>query len=129
MGGGFVARALADAGHDVSLIERGNEKLSESSGNMPSEDPEKRLTESRWPNSSTFEIDGVTSRFYAPLGSGLGGAPIGMLRLWNDSETSTWIRDLNRCIRLADGQSAIPNFSLTTSRPSGCSMWSVQTIH
>jgi choline dehydrogenase-like flavoprotein len=74
MGGGFLARALTDAGHDVLLIERGNEKLSAPSSDGASEDPEKRLTENRWPHSNTFEIDGVTSQFYAPLGSGLGGS-------------------------------------------------------
>ena len=74
MGGGFVARALADAGHDVLLVERGNEALSAPSSDTASEDPEKRLSESRWPYSNTFEIDGVTSRFYAPLGSGVGGS-------------------------------------------------------
>lgn len=74
MGGGFVARALADAGHDVLLIECGNEQLSTPSSDTASEDPEKRLTESRWPNSNIFEIDGATSRFYAPLGVGVGGS-------------------------------------------------------
>ena len=74
MGGGFVARALTDAGHDVLLIECGNETLSAPSRDTASEDPEKRLTESRWPNSNIFEIDGVTSRFYAPLGAGVGGS-------------------------------------------------------
>jgi choline dehydrogenase-like flavoprotein len=74
MGGGFLARALADAGHDVLLVERGNEKLSAPSSDVASEDPEKRLTESRWPNSSTFQIDGDTSRFHAPFGSGVGGS-------------------------------------------------------
>ncbi len=74
MGGGFVARALADMGHDVLLVERGNETLPVRGSELASEDPEKRLTECRWPNSNTFEIDGVTSRFYAPLGSGVGGS-------------------------------------------------------
>jgi choline dehydrogenase-like flavoprotein len=74
MGGGFVASALCDAGHDVLLIERGNEALSAPSDNQTSEDPEKRLSENRWPHLSTFEIDGVASRFYAPIGSGVGGS-------------------------------------------------------
>jgi choline dehydrogenase-like flavoprotein len=74
MGGGFVARGLADAGREVLLIERGNENISTPSSDTAAEDPEKRLTESRWPNASTFEIDGVTSRSYAPFGTGIGGS-------------------------------------------------------
>ena len=74
MGGGFLARALADAGHDVLLIERGNEKLSAPGSETASDDPEKRLTENKWPNPNAFEIDGVTSRQYAPIGSGVGGS-------------------------------------------------------
>jgi choline dehydrogenase-like flavoprotein len=74
MGGGFAARALADAGHDVLLIERGTEAPSPAENDASSEDPEKRIIESRWPHSSTFEIDGVTSRCHAPLGSGVGGS-------------------------------------------------------
>lgn len=74
MGGGFVARALADSGHDVLLVERGNERLSAPGSDTVSEDTEKRLTESRWPNLSAFEIDGATSRFHAPFGSGVGGS-------------------------------------------------------
>jgi choline dehydrogenase-like flavoprotein len=74
MGGGFLARALTDAGQNVLLIERGNGKLSMPRSDTEPEDAEKRLTESRWPNPITYEIDGVPSRFYAPLGSGVGGS-------------------------------------------------------
>lgn len=74
MGGGFVARALADAGHDVLLVERGNETLSAPGDDAESEDPEKRLAGNKWPYANAFEIDGVTSRSYAPLGSGVGGS-------------------------------------------------------
>jgi choline dehydrogenase-like flavoprotein len=74
MGGGFAARALAEAGHDVLLIERGIEEKSPPSGDETSDDPDARLAGSRWPALSTYEIDGVVSRFYAPIGSGIGGS-------------------------------------------------------
>ena len=35
MGGGFTARALAEAGRDVLLIDRGNEERSAASGTAP----------------------------------------------------------------------------------------------
>jgi choline dehydrogenase-like flavoprotein len=74
MGGGFTAWALANAGHDVLLIERGIEEKSPPSGDENSNDPEARLAGSRWPTPSAYAIDGVVSRFYAPLGSGVGGS-------------------------------------------------------
>src|ERR1700735_2739658 len=74
MAGGFLARSLADVGLEVLMIERGNEKLITPGSDAASEDPEKRLAESRWPHPNTFEIDGVASRFYAPLGAGVGGS-------------------------------------------------------
>ena len=74
MGGSFVARALVDAGHDVLLIERGNEQLSAPTSDIALVDPEKRLAENKWPYPNAYEIDGVTSRCYAPLGSGVGGS-------------------------------------------------------
>jgi choline dehydrogenase-like flavoprotein len=74
MGGGFAAWALANAGHDVLLIERGIEEKSPPAGGDSSDDPEARLAWSKWPTSSTFEIDGVVKRFYTPLGSGVGGS-------------------------------------------------------
>ena len=74
MGGGFTACALADAGHDVLLIERGIKEKSAPAGSELSDDPEERLAGSRWPTLSAFEIDGVVNRCYAPFGSGIGGS-------------------------------------------------------
>jgi choline dehydrogenase-like flavoprotein len=74
MGGGFTAWALANAGHDVLLIERGIEEKSPPVDSESSGDPEARLAGSRWPTLSAFEVDGVVSRCYAPIGSGIGGS-------------------------------------------------------
>lgn len=74
MGGGFTAWALANAGHDVLLIERGIEEKSPPADNESSDDPEARLAASRWPVLSAFEIDGAVNRVYAPFGSGVGGS-------------------------------------------------------
>jgi choline dehydrogenase-like flavoprotein len=74
MGGGFTAWSLANAGHDVLLIERGIEEKSLPAGSGPSDDPEARIAESRWPAMSAFEVDDVVTRCYAPLGSGVGGS-------------------------------------------------------
>ncbi len=74
MGGGFTARALADAGHDVLLIERGIKEKSPPADNESSDDPEARLAGSKWPTLSAYEIDGLVSRSYAPIGSGIGGS-------------------------------------------------------
>ena len=74
MGGGFTARALADAGRDVLLIDRGNEERSATSDTPASVDEERRLAESKWPTMSTFEVNGVIERCYPALGAGVGGS-------------------------------------------------------
>jgi choline dehydrogenase-like flavoprotein len=74
MGGGFAAWALADAGHDVLLIERGIEEKSPDTGSEHSDVPAARLSGSLWPARSAFEINGNLKRCYAPFGSGIGGS-------------------------------------------------------
>jgi choline dehydrogenase-like flavoprotein len=74
MGGGFAASALANAGHDVLLIERGIEEKSPPIASELTDDQESRLAGSRWPTLSAFDIDGVVDRCYAPFGSGVGGS-------------------------------------------------------
>jgi choline dehydrogenase-like flavoprotein len=73
MGGGFTAHALADAGRDVLLIDRGNEERL-AAGTRTSDDEEMRLAENRWPTEIAFEVDGVTNRFPGPFGAGIGGS-------------------------------------------------------
>lgn len=73
MGGSFTAYALAKAGHDVLLIDYGNEDIS-SSTTEPLNDLETRLAESKWPTMSAVEVDGVMNRHYLPIGTGIGGS-------------------------------------------------------
>ena len=74
MGGGFSASALAEAGHDVLLIDRGNEEISPPAAIALLNGQEAQLAESRWPTMSAFEIDGVVNRCRAPFGAGVGGS-------------------------------------------------------
>ena len=74
MGGGFVAQALAEAGHDVLLIDYGNQDISSPGTAEPSGDQETRLSEFKWPSMSAFEVDGVINRSYPPFGAGVGGS-------------------------------------------------------
>jgi choline dehydrogenase-like flavoprotein len=74
MGGGFAAHALAEGGHDVLLVDYGNENISSTAGTDNSDDPETRIAESKWPTMSAFEIDGVVNRSYPPFGVGVGGS-------------------------------------------------------
>ncbi len=74
MGGGFTARALSDAGRDVLLIDYGNEDISSSSSTKQSGEQETRLSESQWPTTTAFEVDGVVNRCYPPFGVGVGGS-------------------------------------------------------
>jgi choline dehydrogenase-like flavoprotein len=74
MGGGFTARALSDAGHDVLLIDRGNEERAAPGAISTADDQETRLAESKWPTLTAYEIDGVVNRVPGPYGAGIGGS-------------------------------------------------------
>jgi choline dehydrogenase-like flavoprotein len=74
MGGGFVAQALAQAGHDVLLLDYGNEEISVPGSTKASGGEEVRLAESKWPTMSAFEVDGIIQRSYPPFGAGIGGS-------------------------------------------------------
>jgi choline dehydrogenase-like flavoprotein len=74
MGGGFAAQALAEAGHEVLLIDYGNEDIPSPGSTKLSGDREIRLSECKWPSMSAFEVDGVINRSYPPFGAGVGGS-------------------------------------------------------
>jgi choline dehydrogenase-like flavoprotein len=69
MGGGFAARALAEAGYQVLLVERGNKDRG-ASGN----DDDSALTECKWPGPTACEVDGVPSQHFGIFGAGVGGS-------------------------------------------------------
>ncbi|WP_337176653.1 GMC family oxidoreductase [Paludisphaera sp.] len=77
MGGGTVGHALAEQGYRVLFIERGASEF----GRRPSpssqpDDPDDRLRDGRWPTKITSSVDGVTRRFFAPMGCGVGGSTL-----------------------------------------------------
>jgi choline dehydrogenase-like flavoprotein len=74
MGGGLAAHALAEAGHDVLLIDYGNQDLTSPGSTQHSGEQETRLSENKWPSMSAFEVDGVINRSYPPFGAGVGGS-------------------------------------------------------
>src|SRR5271168_3293326 len=74
MGGGFAAHALAKAGHNVLLIDYGNEDISPPGHTKQAGDQEIRLSEAKWPTMSAFEVDGVMNRSHPPFGAGVGGS-------------------------------------------------------
>ena len=74
MGGGFASQALAKAGHDVLLMDQGNEDLVPSGGVTPGSEMDRRISENKWPMISAFDVDGVLSRAYGPFGTGVGGS-------------------------------------------------------
>jgi len=76
MGGGFTARALAEAGYDVLLVERGNkERGNKNRGTegASGSDRDAALAECKWPGPSACEVDGAVSRHYGIFGAGVGG--------------------------------------------------------
>jgi choline dehydrogenase-like flavoprotein len=78
MGGGTVGHTLARHGHRVLFIERGASALEAHSSPTPAraDDPGERLRDGRWPTEITSSVDGVTTRFFAPMGCGVGGSTL-----------------------------------------------------
>jgi choline dehydrogenase-like flavoprotein len=74
MGGSMAAHALSKAGHDVLLIEYGNEDRVSPNAPKSSDETEARLAESKWPVTSAYEIDGLITRTEPTLGAGIGGS-------------------------------------------------------
>jgi choline dehydrogenase-like flavoprotein len=73
MGGGMAARSLADAGYDVLLIDRGFAEIAEADPSKAIDDVNRNLSEGRWPNPTSVEVDGAKSQCIVPFGAGIGG--------------------------------------------------------
>lgn len=78
MGGGTVGHILAEHGCRVLFIERGAREFEARPPSAPvqSSDPGERMRGGLWPTEITSNIDGVTSRFFAPMGCGVGGSTL-----------------------------------------------------
>lgn len=78
MGGGAAVHRLVAAGLRVLLVERGRARFFGDVVGVETEheDPEDRLASGKWPTKIDATIDGVASRFWAPLGCGLGGSTL-----------------------------------------------------
>jgi choline dehydrogenase-like flavoprotein len=78
MGGGSAGRALAEAGLSVLFVEKGPAGYRAEQNHLFSEspDPVARLLRGCWPGQVAARINGTESRFFAPIGSGVGGSSV-----------------------------------------------------
>ena len=78
MGGGTIGYALANYGFRVLFLEQGSRDFENRSKGplVELETPEQRIQSGRWPTKITSDIDGVASRFFAPMGCGVGGSTL-----------------------------------------------------
>jgi choline dehydrogenase-like flavoprotein len=78
MGGGTLGRALAEQGLSVLFLEKGpaGYRAEETPLNPGITDPVSRQLRGYWPGPMVADVDGVTSQFFAPLGSGVGGSSV-----------------------------------------------------
>ena len=78
MGGGSAGRALAEAGLSVLFVEKGPAGYRAERNHLLSEspDPVARQVRGCWPGQVAARINGMESRFFAPIGSGVGGSSV-----------------------------------------------------
>jgi choline dehydrogenase-like flavoprotein len=78
MGGATAGYELAKAGHKVLFLEKGLAEFPPGCDSMQldSESPPARLASGNWPTRITSNVDGTSSRFFAPLGCGAGGSTL-----------------------------------------------------
>ena len=78
MGGGFLGRRLSELGRAVLFVEKGPvAPAAERCGTMAViVDPRARQMRGFWPTASEARLDGVTTRFFGPYGSGIGGSSV-----------------------------------------------------
>ena len=78
MGGGMIARKLAERGCAVLVVEKGPAGYRhEEQGLDPTiSDPGARRLRGFWPKPVAAQVDGREIRFFAPIGSGVGGSSV-----------------------------------------------------
>ena len=78
MGGGTVGRALAERGLSVLFVEKGPTGYRREEGGLSKKitDAHARQLRGCWPLPIEGQVNGSTSRFFGPLGSGVGGSSV-----------------------------------------------------
>ncbi|PCH96231.1 MAG: glucose-methanol-choline oxidoreductase [Rhodobacteraceae bacterium] len=78
IGGGTIGRALAEQGLSVLFVEQGSQGYAHEQTALDAAvfDPVARHIRGMWPTPIRAKVNGRTSEFFAPLGSGLGGSSV-----------------------------------------------------
>lgn len=76
MGGGMAGRRLAESGASVLFVEKGpaGYRREEQDMSVSITDPVARQIRGSWPKPLEAHLDGRVSRFFGPIGSGVGGS-------------------------------------------------------